>query len=129
MKQMTRPNNEETYNLILNGINLALEESSPSKIVVAESKENEIIGVAFFNIGISLTNGGPYIWLNELYVDPDYRNRGVGRKLLLHVIYWAEHEGIKTIELETGINNEVTKHMYNSLGFYDIVSKRYGFSF
>ncbi|MDP4550755.1 GNAT family N-acetyltransferase [Alkalihalobacillus macyae] len=128
MKQITRSEHDGSYDKLVKGIKLALDEQSASRIVVAES-DDEVFGVAFFNIGVSLTSGGPYLWLNELYVDPDTRNRGIGRKLLLHVIYWAENEGIKGIELETGINNAVTKHLYNSLGFHDIVSKRYGFTF
>ncbi|WLR59483.1 GNAT family N-acetyltransferase [Guptibacillus hwajinpoensis] len=128
MKQITRSDQDGSYDKLVKGVKLALEEQTASRIVVAES-EDEVLGVAFFNIGVSLSSGGPYIWLNELFVDPDARNRGIGRKLLLHVIYWAENEGIKGIELETGIHNAVTKHLYNSLGFHDIISKRYGFTF
>jgi GNAT superfamily N-acetyltransferase len=80
-------------------------------------------------LGISIRIGGPYLWLNELYVHEEYRNKGIARKLLLHLIYWAERDGIKSIELETGINNSVTKHLYNSLDFHDIISKRYAFNF
>jgi GNAT superfamily N-acetyltransferase len=128
MKQITRSDQNGSYEKLVKGVKLALEEQTASRIVIAES-DDEVLGVAFFNIGVSLASGGPYIWLNELFVDPDARNQGIGRKLLLHVIYWAENEGIKGIELETGINNAITKHLYNSLGFHDIVSNRYGFTF
>ena len=128
MLQMTRMNTKEAYQLVLNGINSALEENSPAKILIAE-EEDRVLGIAFFNIGISLKKGGPYIWLNDLFVHPDHRNRGIAKKLLLHLIRWAENEDIRGIELETGVNNSVTQHLYNSLGFYDIISKRYGFNF
>ncbi|MCF6409237.1 GNAT family N-acetyltransferase [Pseudalkalibacillus salsuginis] len=127
-QQRTSHEKSGTYDQILTGIHLALESKDTAYIVVAEIEE-EIVGVAFFNIGISLARGGHYMWLNELYVQEDQRNKGIARKLLLHVIYWAERNGIKSIELETGINNAVTKHIYHSLGFYEVVSKRYGFSF
>jgi GNAT superfamily N-acetyltransferase len=127
-QQRTRSEAKEAYDNLLNGINLALCSEYQTHIVVAE-KDSDIYGVAFFNIGVNLNIGGPYMWLNELYVHEEYRNQGIARKLLLHVIYWAEKEGIKSIELETGVNNSVTKHLYNSLGFYDIISKRYGFTF
>ncbi|WP_377889643.1 GNAT family N-acetyltransferase [Alkalihalobacillus sp. R86527] len=128
MKQITHADREGSYEKLIAGAKLATSEETASRIVVAED-DGDILGVAFFNIGVSVANGGPYIWLNELFVDPDARNKGIGRKLLLHVIYWAEREGITGIELETGINNAVTKHLYNSLGFHDIISKRYGFTF
>ncbi|WP_221563773.1 GNAT family N-acetyltransferase [Alkalihalobacillus sp. TS-13] len=127
-KQRINHENSGTYDHILTGIHLALESKDTAYIVVAEV-DDEIVGVAFFNIGVSLAKGGHYMWLNELYVQEDQRNKGIARKLLLHVVYWAERNGIKSIELETGINNAVTKHIYHSLGFYEVVSKRYGFSF
>ncbi|WLD94879.1 GNAT family N-acetyltransferase [Alkalihalobacillus sp. AL-G] len=128
LQQRTNTDIQKNFDFILNGINLALESDHQAYLVVAE-KDEEIVGVAFFNIGISLPKGGPYMWLNELFVQEDLRNQGIARKLLLHVIYWAERNSIKSIELETGINNSITKHLYNSLGFYEIISNRYGFSF
>ncbi|SDB82465.1 GNAT family N-acetyltransferase [Shouchella lonarensis] len=89
----------------------------------------ETIAFAFFNVLVSFQKGGSYIWLNELYVEDAYRNRGIARKLLLKIVYWAEHRKMKGIELETGLNNEATKALYNSLGFYEVVSKRYSFRF
>lgn len=128
MQQMTRHNTQEAYNLLLNGIQLALKEESPAHIIVAEKNE-EILGVAFFNVGISLKMGGRYVWLNDLFVHKEFRNRGIAKKMLLHLIRWSEKENIRGIELETGVNNSVTKHLYNSLGFYEIVSDRYCFNF
>jgi GNAT superfamily N-acetyltransferase len=128
MQQMTRTHTEETYQTLLNGIQQSLQEGSLSKIAIAE-EQGTVLGLAFFNIGISLKKGGKYIWLNDLFVHNEHRNRGIAKKILLHVIHWAENEGLKGIELETGINNSVTKHLYNSLGFHDIISKRYGFTF
>lgn len=128
MQQMTRHDTEEAYALLLNAINLALEEDSPAHIIVAEENDS-ILGAAFFNVGISLKMGGHYVWLNDLFVHNDYRNRGIAKKMLLHLIRWSEKENIRGIELETGVNNQVTKHLYNSLGFYEIVSDRYCFNF
>ncbi len=83
----------------------------------------------FLNVALSIKKGGYYIWLNDLYVHKEHRNQGIAKKVLLNVIYWAEQQDIKGIELETGINNEATKALYNSLSFYDIVSKRYCYHF
>jgi GNAT superfamily N-acetyltransferase len=128
MQQISMHGEKNGYNLVRSGIDQVLEKGSRSRIIVAE-ESGAILGMALLNIGISLRDGGKYVWLNELYVDNETRNKGIGRKLLLYIIYWAENEHIKTIELETGVSNAVTKHIYNSLGFYDVVSKRYGFRF
>ncbi|MBN3554963.1 GNAT family N-acetyltransferase [Fictibacillus nanhaiensis] len=128
LQQRTMDGEPEERSRTFAGIKMALENPDKSGIIIAE-EENSVIGLAFFNLGVSLRIGGPYLWLNELYVHENHRNRGIARKLLLHLIYWAERDGIKSIELETGINNSVTKHLYNSLDFHDIISKRYAFHF
>ncbi|MCM3715180.1 GNAT family N-acetyltransferase [Halalkalibacter oceani] len=128
MGQMEALGPKDAYSQLLTTIELALAPHSQAHIFVAE-KEDTLVGAAFFNVGLSIDKGGHYIWLNDLYVDKQHRNQGIAKKLLLHVIYWAEQQKIKGIELETGINNEATKALYNSLGFYDIISKRYGFRF
>ncbi|MDQ0257988.1 GNAT superfamily N-acetyltransferase [Evansella vedderi] len=125
MEQMDALSSSVTEEDLLQTIDLALEEHSGAEIFVAET-DNKIVGCAFLNSGIGLEKGGPYIWLNDLYVQREYRRQGIAKKLLLKVLYWAEQKGFKGIELETGINNAATKKLYNSLGFYDIVSKRYG---
>ncbi|WP_017726886.1 GNAT family N-acetyltransferase [Halalkalibacterium ligniniphilum] len=128
MGQMESIGSNDPYQQLLHTIYLSLETQSQAHIFVAE-KDKAIVGAAFFNVGISMEKGGHYIWLNDLYVHKEHRNQGIAKKLLLKIIHWAETEDIKGIELETGINNEATKALYNSLGFYDIVSKRYGFRF
>lgn len=119
---------DHAYERVMHAINLALKENSSAHIFVAEQGER-IVGAAFFNISISMLKGGYYIWLNDIYVHNDFRNQGIAKKILLKMIYWAESNDIKGIELETGINNDATKALYNSLGFYDVVSKRYQFRF
>ncbi|SFE72782.1 GNAT family N-acetyltransferase [Alteribacillus iranensis] len=128
MGQMESIGKENAYDLLLHSIDLALTDDSMAHIFVAEDNDS-ILGVAFLNVSISLQKGGYYIWLNDLYVHKEYRNQGIAKKLLLKIIYWAENNGIKGIELETGVSNAATKALYNSLGFYDVVSKRYGFQF
>jgi GNAT superfamily N-acetyltransferase len=128
LQQRTLNDVDKYLSRTIHAIKLSLEDESQGGIIVAEDSD-EVVGFAFYNLGVSMQIGGRYIWLNELYVHESSRNKGIAKKLLLKLIYWAEKEGIKSIELETGVNNSVTKHLYNSLGFHDIVSKRYNFNF
>ncbi len=127
MGQMGTLGYENANELLMTAIELALDEHSQAHIFVAE-KDGDLVGAAFLNVMISI-DIGRYIWLNDLYVHKEHRNQGIAKKMLLYIIHWAEQRGIKGIELETGVNNEATKALYNSLGFYDVVSKRYGFRF
>jgi GNAT superfamily N-acetyltransferase len=128
MQQISVDDSEDSFKHAMDAIELTLSPHSSSRVIIAENN-GEIYGLAFLNIGISLRLGGPYLWLNELFVHDELRNLGIGKKLLLYIIHLAENEGIRSIELETGVNNSVTKHIYNSLGFYEVVSNRYGFTF
>ena len=119
---------DDAHERILAALDLTLQENSSAHIIVAEL-DDIVVGIAFFNVSISIKKGGYYVWLNDLYVHEEYRKRGIAKKLLLKLIYWAETEDIKGIELETGINNAATKALYNSLGFYDVISTRYGFRY
>lgn len=128
LSQVSMTHTEESFNKLMLAIDTILEDPSTARLIVVE-KDGQIYGMAHMNMGISLKTGGYYLWLNELLVKESYRNKGIGKKLLIYIIHWAESEGIRSIELETGVNNSVTKHLYNSLGFYEVVAKRYGFSF
>lgn len=125
MGQMDAIGEKDAYSRLTVAIDLALVTDSSAKIFAVE-EDDQIIALAFFNIGISIEKGGQYIWLNDLYVHKEFRQKGIAKKLLLHIVFWAEKNNLIGIELETGINNIATKRLYNSLGFYDIVSKRYG---
>ncbi|EIT84566.1 hypothetical protein A374_14600 [Fictibacillus macauensis ZFHKF-1] len=126
-QQRTHTTNEDRFVQLLQGITYALSEDTAAGIIVAE-QDGDIVGAAFYNIGVQLQLGGRYLWLNDLYVQEEERNQGIARKILLHLIHHAEREGMVSIELETGVNNSVTKYLYNSLDFHDIVSQRYRFN-
>lgn len=125
MEQMEAISDSDAYSRLVTAVDLALMDGSSAKLFAVEDN-NQIVGLAFLNIGISLEKGGHYIWLNDLYVLKSYRQKGIAKKLLLHILFWAEQNNLTGIELETGVNNIATKRLYNSFGFYDIVSKRYG---
>ncbi|WP_416151290.1 GNAT family N-acetyltransferase [Salipaludibacillus sp. HK11] len=125
MTQMNSLGVSVTEESLLLTIEQVLSLQSNAEFFVA-IKNDQVVGCAFLNKGIALDKGGAYIWLNDLYVRDNFRRQGIARKLLLKILYWAEHNEFKGIELETGVNNAATKKLYNSLGFYDIISKRYG---
>jgi GNAT superfamily N-acetyltransferase len=125
MEQMEQLSSPPELGELEDTVRLALKEDLASEFFIAE-KKGDFVGCAFMNKGVGLDKGGRYIWLNDLYVKKAERKQGIARKMLLYVLQWAEEENFKGIELETGMNNEATKRLYNSLGFYDIMSKRYG---
>ncbi len=58
------------------------------------------------------------IWiLNDLYVATFARRSGVARSLLKHTAAWAAKNGAISLALETAIDNEPAKALYESLGW------------
>jgi ribosomal protein S18 acetylase RimI-like enzyme len=54
--------------------------------------------------------------LNDLYVDPHFRNQKVGEKLLLHAQKFAASKELKGLALETAHDNRAYK-LYEKLGW------------
>jgi ribosomal protein S18 acetylase RimI-like enzyme len=58
------------------------------------------------------------LWiLNDLFVVPEARNRGVARKLMERARRLAEDTGAKGIVLETAIDNRAAQALYEDLGY------------
>ena len=55
------------------------------------------------------------IW--DLSVDPPYRRRGVGRRLMAQAIEWARARGLPGVMLETQNINAAACRLYESCGF------------
>src|ERR1035441_3182048 len=50
----------------------------------------------------------------NVYTDPDYRRRGIARKLMQTIIAWCQREGFARVTLHA---SDEGRHLYESLGF------------
>jgi ribosomal-protein-alanine N-acetyltransferase len=56
----------------------------------------------------------------------EHRRRGLGRKLIEHVLYEAKRHGLDSLSLEVRRSNQAARELYKSLGFQEVsVRKRY----
>jgi GNAT superfamily N-acetyltransferase len=74
-------------------------------------------GLASVRIVPFLSDDVPYAELTELYVEPDYRRRGVGRALMTWVEALARQRGAPELFLLTGRKNLGAQAFYRTLGF------------
>lgn len=65
----------------------------------------------------SVWTGQPDCYLEELYVAPGLRGRGIGRKLLRKAMDVARAEGATHIELGTSEDDRAARALYESEGF------------
>jgi ribosomal protein S18 acetylase RimI-like enzyme len=76
-------------------------------------------GVGFVQLYPTFTSiGAKRAWiLNDLYVSPDARRRGVGRALMNAARAMAEETGAAWLELATAKDNERAQALYRSCGY------------
>jgi ribosomal protein S18 acetylase RimI-like enzyme len=58
--------------------------------------------------------------VDDVFVEPDYRNLGVGRALLESVEAWAKEKSADGISLQVAAANERGRKFYEGLGFREI---------
>ena len=98
-----------------------LTSSSHSFLFVAESGGRT---VGF--ISGELREGSPTFrqrtWasVDDVFVEPDYRNRGMGRVLLKSVEEWAKERGADGISLQVAAANGRGRKFYGELGFREV---------
>ncbi len=61
--------------------------------------------------------GGEIMWLDEMYIAPTHRHRGIGTAVLTRLQKWAEEEGWWRVELEAHRRNEHALKVYERAGF------------
>jgi len=64
----------------------------------------------------------PKTWaaVDDIFVEPEYRNQGMGRALLQSVQNWAQERGADGISLQVAAANERGRKFYEDLGFREI---------
>jgi GNAT superfamily N-acetyltransferase len=58
--------------------------------------------------------------VDDVFVEPDHRNLGVGRALLECVKEWAKEKGADGVSLQVAAANERGRKFYEELGFREV---------
>jgi GNAT superfamily N-acetyltransferase len=86
-----------------------------AEVVIAEW-EGDPVGFALFFHNYSTFLGKPGLYLEDLYVRPEARGRGIGRHLLVHLALIASERGCGRMEWWVLDWNEPAIGFYRSLG-------------
>ncbi len=74
-----------------------------------------VIGFAtvYFSFTSSIT--AKVAVLNDLYISPDHRNKGIGRQLIEHCHRYASEKGAARLQWVTAPDNEPAQKLYDSM--------------
>ena len=76
------------------------------------------VGALVFRYGFSTFAGKPSLYVEDIFVDPEYRRIGVARKLFGHLADIARDEGCERLEWAVLNWNDRAIEFYRSLGGY-----------
>lgn len=86
------------------------------RYVVAEC-DGQIAGICAVETSYSTWHAKPYIVLNDLFVDPKFRNAGVAKELLQFVTDHARATGCCRLDLFVEDQNKPAQKLYELFGF------------
>lgn len=97
----------------------------PSKLVLFAELNNKLIGLAVCYVNFATFTCMPFINIHDIVVLDEYRNKGVGHKLMHAIHAHAISMGCSKITLEVREDNLNAQHLYKTLGYTDCKPKMF----
>jgi len=113
-----------TPELLAQAVRGALEADSSARILVARDAGRPV-GFAYVSVQSSLERGGRVLWVEQLYVRPDLRGRGIGGQLLQAALEVARSSGCLAAELEVDGSHGRAANLYLRVGFQPLQRVHY----
>jgi GNAT superfamily N-acetyltransferase len=89
---------------------------APRFSVLLAEQDGEVAGFALWFFTFSTWVGRPGMWLEDLFVRPELRGRGIGKALMLELARTAVREGCGRFEWNVLDWNQPSIDFYRSLG-------------
>jgi GNAT superfamily N-acetyltransferase len=89
---------------------------SEDGLLLGAWREGKLVGYACLYWHFSSLAAAEAVLMNDLYVEPDARGRGVGRALIGASLALARERGARHLEWSTAPDNETAQRLYDSTG-------------
>lgn len=107
-------NSEATWSgLVPDGIHPA----DGNEIMIGRDVDGRRIGVLW--MAVRSQGGENYGWIYDVEVDPEFRNRGYGRALMIAAEEWTRGKGLDSLQLNVFGGNTAARALYRSLGYVE----------
>ena len=101
---------------VTTGLNTLLADSSIGEawLVLSGMKP---VGYVIFTYGFDIEFGGRLALITDLYLEPPYRGKGIGRQLLEQIESHGRSIGLRGLELQVESDNSEARALYYKFGF------------
>ena len=85
-------------------------------------KDGRYVGFMNLSIRSDYVNGtdtSPVVFVEAIYILPDYRHRGIGRKFIEYAEKYAKDRGITQLASDCYIDNDLSERFHKSCGFIE----------
>jgi len=79
--------------------------------------EQQAVGHVVITLRYAMEYAGTIACLDDLFVRPAWRNRGLSQQALLQIRSFCEAAGIRAMTVEVGIGNWPAQKVYRRIGF------------
>lgn len=100
----------------LRGLRLILDNPTLGRLFVLRD-QGRVAGMANVLVTISTAEGCRVALLEDVIIHNEYRGKGLGRRLVEHVLAWAKTEGMARVTLLADRDNKAALDFYRKLGF------------
>ncbi|WP_124950082.1 GNAT family N-acetyltransferase [Sulfuriferula thiophila] len=99
------------------GLDLLLQQTDTAYIAVARHADGTAIGMASAQLVVSTAEGAFSAWIEDVVVDANYRQHGIGSALLTDVLNWAAIKGATRAQLLADMDNTPALDFYQRIGW------------
>lgn len=99
------------------GLELLLQQPDMAYIAVAKNDAGKVIGMASAQLVVSTAEGAFSAWIEDVVVDANYRQHGIGSALLNNVLDWAAAKGATRAQLLADLDNAPALDFYQRIGW------------
>jgi GNAT superfamily N-acetyltransferase len=82
------------------------------------------VGHIVLTLKFAMEYGGLVACLDDLYVRPDWRNKGLSTSALVEVRNFCEGLGIRALTVEVGHKNGPAQTVYRRVGFLEVADRQ-----
>lgn len=91
--------------------------SEQTPVWFVEHQHLHRVGCLWIGSGYEQITGDRYTHIFLIYVAPEHRCQGLGRRLLAHAEDWAEVRGDGALGLQVFVDNAIAQALYDKMGY------------